>query len=139
MKRIKLDNSREGMTLIEVLLAAALLGLALVAVLSGLSSCLAVMRASREYQSAQWALSLGELTYPMGEVEEVEELVVAEDGSLVEGYLFSRSIDPKEVEDELKDDGLYVVRTRISWGAGSEDQIEELVRYIWHKGGGSVR
>ena len=127
------------MTLVEVLLAAALLGLGLVTLLGGLSSCLAVMRASREFQSAQWALSLGELTYPVTEVKEVEDLNVDADSSLVEGFTFSRTVDPKEVVDEQTDDGLYVVRTRIAWGAGGEGQAEELVSYIWHKGGGSVR
>ena len=132
-------NRRAGMTLIEVLLAAALLGLGLVTLLGGLSSCLAVMRAAGEFQSAQWALSLGELTYPVTAVEEVDELVVDEDSELVEGFTFSRTVDPKEVVDELTDDGLYVVRTRIAWGAGGEGQAEELVSYVWHKGGGSVR
>lgn len=129
------------MTLIEVLLAAALLGLGLVTLLGGLSSCLAVMRAAGEFQSAQWALSLGELTYPVTAVEEVEDLVVDEDIELDEGFSvsFSRTVDPKEVEDELTDDGLYVVRTRIAWGAGGEGQAEELVSYVWHKGGGSVQ
>lgn len=132
-------DNRAGMTLIEVLLAATLLGLGLVTLLSGLSSCLAVMRASREYQTAQWALSLGELTYPVTGVEEVTDLEVEPDSNLVEGFTFSRVVDEKEVEDELTDDGLYVVRTRIFWGAGGEGQAEELVGYIWHKGGGSVR
>ena len=127
------------MTLIEVLLAAALVGLGLVTLLGGLSSCLAVMRAAGEFQSAQWALSLGELTYPVTAVEEVDELVVDEDSELVEGFTFSRTVDPKEVVDELTDDGLYVVRTRIAWGSGGEGQAEELVSYVWHKGGGSVR
>ena len=127
------------MTLVEVLLAAALLGLGLVTLLGGLSSCLAVLRASREFQSAQWALSLGELTYPVTEVKEVEDLNVDADSSLVEGFTFSRTVDPKEVVDEQTDDGLYVVRTRIAWGAGGEGQAEELVSYVWHKGGGSVR
>ena len=132
-------GNRAGMTLIEVLLAAALLGLGLTTLLGGLSSCLAVLRASREYQSAQWALSLGELTHPVTEVAEVEELVVDGDSSLVDGFTFSRTVDPKEVEDEQTDDGLYVVRTRIAWGAGGEGESEELVSYVWHKGGGSVR
>lgn len=127
------------MTLVEVLLAAALLGLGLTTLLGGISSCLAVLRASREYQSAQWALSLGELTHPVTEVAEVEELVVDGDSSLVDGFTFSRTVDPKEVEDEQTDDGLYVVRTRIAWGAGGEGESEELVSYVWHKGGGSVR
>ncbi|NLN00765.1 MAG: prepilin-type N-terminal cleavage/methylation domain-containing protein [Lentisphaerae bacterium] len=132
-------NGRAGMTLIEVLLAAALLGLGLVTLLGGLSSCLAVMRAAGEFQQAQWALSLGELAYPVTQVEEVEDLNVDGDSELVEGFTFSRAVDPKEVEDELTDDGLYIVRTRIAWGAGGEGQSEELVSYVWHKGGGSVR
>jgi len=131
------DPRRSGMTLIEVLLAAALLGLGLVALLSGLSSCLAVMRASREYQSAQWAMSLAELAHPMTEIKEIEDLVVEDDSSLVENFTFSRLVDEKVVVDELKDDGLYVVRTRISWGSGGDGQAEELVSYVWLKGGGS--
>ncbi len=127
------------MTLIEVLLAATILGLGLVTLLSGISSCLAVMRASREYQAAQWALSLGELTHPMTEVQEIDDVKVDADGSLVEGFVFERTVDSKEVADELTDDGLYVVRTRIYWGTGGEGQAEELVSYLWHKGGGSVR
>ena len=85
------------------------------------------------------ALSLGELAYPVTQVEEVEDLNVDGDSELVEGFTFSRAVDPKEVEDELTDDGLYIVRTRIAWGAGGEGQSEELVSYVWHKGGGSVR
>lgn len=128
-------RSRSGLTLIEVLLAAALLGLALVTLLSGISSCLAVMRASREYQTAQWALSLGELTYPMTTFEEVEDLEVEPDSELVEGFTFERTVDPIEDDDPLQDDGLYVVRTRISWGGGGEGQVEELASYVWHKEG----
>ena len=126
------------MTLIEVLLAAALLGLGLTTLLSGISSCLAVMRASREFQEAQWALSLGELTYPMTEIKDIEDLEVDADSSLVEGFTFSRTVDEKEIADSLKDDGLYIVRTRISWGGGGEGQAEELVSYVWHKEGSAT-
>lgn len=129
------DTSRSGMTLIEVLLAAAMLGLGLTTLLSGISSCLAVMRASREFQEAQWAMSLGELTYPLTAIQSIEDIVVDADSSLVDGFTFSRSVDEKDISDSLKDDGLYVVRTRISWGAGGEGQSEELVGYIWHKDG----
>ena len=130
-------SGREGMTLVEVLLAAALLGLGLVALLSGLSSCLAVMRASREYQEAQWAMSLGMLAHPTGEFAEIEDLNVDSDSTLVDGFVFSREVEEREVDDPLTDDGLYIVRTRVSWGAGGEGELEELVSYIWEKGGKS--
>ena len=128
-------RANSGMTLIEVLLAAALLGLGLVALLSGLSSSLAVMRAAREYQEAQWAMSLGMLAYPMSEFNEIEDLNVDGDSTLVDGFIFSRQVDEREIEDPLTDDGLFTVRTRIQWGEGGEGQSEEIVSYIWEKGG----
>ncbi len=128
-----MNNGRSGMTLVEVLLASALLGLGLVTLLGGLTSCLAIMRASREYQQAQWALSLGELVHPVTAVKELDELEVAPDDSLVEGFTFERTVDEKDILDESEDDGLYTVRTRIFWGAGGEGESEELVGYIWMK------
>jgi len=121
------------MTLVEVLLAAALLGAGLMALLGGLSSCLAVMRASREYQRAQWTLSVGELTYPIRPVEDIEELAVDPDTDLVEGYAFARTVDEKEIVDPNLDDGLYTIRTVVTWGSGGEGQSEELVSYVWQK------
>ena len=127
-------NSRAGMTLVEVLLAATLLGLGLVALLGGLTSCLAIMRASREYQQAQWALSLGELAYPLSaQAEKVEDLEVAPDYDLASGFVFERWVDERELLDDAPDDGLLVVRTRIAWGGGGEGRQEELVRYLWNK------
>ncbi len=127
-------NNRSGMTLVEVLLAATLLGLGLVSLLGGLTSCLAIMRASREFQQAQWVLSLGELTYPLPEnPEDVTDLMVDPDPTLADGFIFERVVDEKELLDDTPDDGLFVVRTRIRWGAGGEGQSEELVRYVWHK------
>ncbi|MDD5704896.1 MAG: prepilin-type N-terminal cleavage/methylation domain-containing protein, partial [Kiritimatiellae bacterium] len=111
--RVQGSGSRSGMTLIEVLLAAMIIGAGMVTLLGGLSNCLAVMRAAREYQQAQWALSLGELTYPITEVEDVEQLEVEPDSSLVEGFTFERTVDDKAIESEADDDGLYVLRTRL--------------------------
>lgn len=128
-----MNRGRSGMTLVEVLLASALLGLGLVTLLGGLTSCLAIMRASREYQQAQWALSLGELVHPLTVAKDLEELEVPPDDSLVEGFTFERTLDDKEVVDEAEDDGLYTVRTRIFWGTGGEGQSDELVSYVWMK------
>lgn len=58
-----------------------------------------------------------------------DELPVDPDPDLVEGYVFERTVDEKELEANQEDDGLYIVRTRVSWGQG-EDQFEELVRYV---------
>lgn len=120
-----------GFTLIEVLLAAALLGIGMVVLMFGLSQCLSAIRVSARLQEVQWVLGLGELAYPVQDrwgtamTDPELDLAVPADGSLAEGYQFERLVDPDEDED-----GLYVVRTRVHWGAG-EGAFEEVVRYVW--------
>ena len=138
-----------GFTLIEVLIATVILGTGLLAIFSGLTPCLAMITASKRFQEVQWVFGLGQLKHPMTEFEEVGDLVVeddadlaeddadlAEDGSSIgEGYVFSRTVDEKALEDEDRDDGLYVVRTKVSWGEG-DDASEEIVQLVWKKDGG---
>jgi hypothetical protein len=120
---------------VEVLIATMLLGLGVVTLFSGVSSCLQVMGAAREFQHIHWVFGVGSLQYPVTEAEELEDLVVEPDNSLVEGYTFERSIDEKIIESDGEDDGLYIMRTKVSWGPGSS-QNEEIVQYIWNKNGG---
>lgn len=122
--------NRSGFTLIEILIATMILALGLMTLMISLSNCAVMMTLSKEYQDAQYVFSLGELKYPMVESTDVEEdLPVDPDPDLVEGYVFERTVDEKELETNEVDDGLYVVRTRVSWGTGP-DQSEELVRYV---------
>ena len=121
---------RAGFTLIEILIATMILAFGLMALMVGLGNCAAMMTLSKEYQDAQYVFSLGELKYPMKESADVEEdLVVDPDSELVEGYVFERTVDEKELEKDQVDDGLYLVRTRVTWGTG-ESQQEELVRLV---------
>jgi prepilin-type N-terminal cleavage/methylation domain-containing protein len=121
---------RAGFTLIEILLATMILALGLMTLLVCLTNCAAMMTLSKEYQDAQYVFNLGELKYPIVESTDVEEeLPVDPDPDLVEGYVFERTVDEKELETNEVDDGLFVVRTRVSWGDGPE-QFEELVRYV---------
>ena len=121
-----------GFTLIEVILAAALLGIGMVVVLFGLSQCLNAIRTSARLQEVQWVLGLGEAAYPLVErfertlADPERELAVAPDGTLADGYRFERIVEADEEET-----GLFLVRTRVSWGAGDES-YEEIVRYLWH-------
>jgi len=122
--------NRAGFTLIEILIATMILAFGLMALMVGLGNCAAMMTLSKEYQDAQYVFSLGELKYPMKESTDVEEdLVVDPDSELVEGYVFERLVDEKELEKDQEDDGLYLVRTRVTWGTG-ESQQEELVRLV---------
>ena len=122
--------NRSGFTLIEILLATMILALGLMTLLVSLSNCAAMMTLSKEYQDAQYVFNLGELKYPIVESTDVEdEVPVDPDSDLVEGYVFERTVDEKELDTNEVDDGLFVVRTRVSWGDGAE-QFEELVRYV---------
>ena len=66
----------------------------------------------------------------MRDIEDIEEdAVVDPDSSLKEGYVFERTVDEKEEPEEgVEDDGLYVVRTTVTWGDGRN--TEEIVRYM---------
>lgn len=136
------NDGRGGFSLIEVLIATAILAVGLLAVFSSLSPALSIFAASRRLQEMQWVVALGELRHPVAGFEELEDLVVEEDDNMAfdgeelgSDCVFSRTIDEKEVDDEEDDDGIYVMRTKVVWN-GKEDTAEELVRLIWKKGAG---
>lgn len=118
------QSRRAGLTLIEVMLASAILAASLTALLTAASRCLQVMRRSREYQEAQWVRGMGELEYPLLFVEDIAEQSVS--GVDYGRYTFSR-----EVEDDEDEDGLYVVRTRVDWGQGPSKRYEEVYQYVY--------
>jgi hypothetical protein len=120
-------GSRAGLTLIEVLLAAAILAAGLTALLTGASRCLAVMKRSQQYQTAQWSLNLGELENPLVITNEVDDMAVSP-VTFDNGYTYSRDVDEEDTEDE---DHLYVVRSRVTWAKGGRDFTEEVVRYAY--------
>lgn len=131
---------RGGFTLVEVLVASMLLGLSLISLMTGLAACFRVFRATGELQGVQWVFGLAQLAYPVTDVEKLEDLVVEPDDSLADGFVFSRTIDEKTIDgDEDDDDGLYVMRSRVSWGGGGEGEHEELVQYVWKKGAGEYK
>ncbi|MDD4873232.1 MAG: hypothetical protein PHR77_21975 [Kiritimatiellae bacterium] len=113
-----------GFTLVEVFLAVSLMSIGLVAMLTAVSRCLAVMKSAKNYQTAQWTLNKGDLDYPIVATNDVKSLEV----SPVEypgGFTFSR-----EVEDDEDKDQLYVMRTKVSWSDHSKEMSEEVVRYV---------
>lgn len=122
--------SREprGLTLIEVLIAVAILGVAFTVLLTAASRCLAVMKIARNYQVAQYTLGLGQLEHFVWPTNEIEEWEV--DGEAYDnGFTFSRTVD--EEEDEEEDDYLYTVRTRVTWSDTGRDTFEEVVQYVY--------
>ena len=132
-----MTTSRSGMTLVEVLLAAMLLGLGMMTIFTSLSRCLRLIQASRDVQKMQLAFDRGNLAHPMADIQsedDIEKLLV-EDGDLgndLENYVYTRTFDEKEKPENDNDfnDHLFTVRTTVSWGEG-EDAREEIVELIW--------
>jgi hypothetical protein len=48
---------------------------------------------------------------------------------VLERYTFERTVDERELETNQVDDGLFIVRSVVSWGP-DEDEREELLRYV---------
>jgi hypothetical protein len=127
MRRQGTGGRRAGLTLIEVLLAVLILGTGVAMMLTGAARCLAVMRNSRMYQRAQWALKMGELEHPLVVTNEVEELEVT--GEVYDDdFTFEREVEEEAEEDK---DGLFVVRTRVRWSDRGSELKEEVAQYVY--------
>jgi prepilin-type N-terminal cleavage/methylation domain-containing protein len=129
-KRTKILRKSAGFTLLEVMLSVIILGGALGVIYRSIIVSARMVELSRERQEVAYVFSLGELEYPLRDIEDIEEdAVVDPDSSLKEGYVFERTVDEKEEPEEgVEDDGLYVVRTIVTWGEGRNS--EEIVRYL---------
>lgn len=113
-----------GLTLIEVLLASAILSISLAVMLTGASNCLKVIHRAKEFQTAQWALNKGELAYPIVNTNDVMGLAVGP-VEFDEGFAYERI-----VEEDDDEDNLFVVRNRVLWSKRGGENVEEVVRYV---------
>lgn len=115
---------RQAFTLIEVVLALAILGAGLVGLLAAASRCLAVVRGTRDYEVAQRVLGQGDLDYPMVPSMNIRDVEVR--AERYDGFTYSREVEEREGED-----GLYVVRTQVLAPAGTRRTRLEVVRYFY--------
>jgi prepilin-type N-terminal cleavage/methylation domain-containing protein len=114
---------RAGLTLVEVILAVVILGVALTVLLTASARCVAVMKVAKNYQTAQWTMDLGDLEHPLltNDIEQVE----VEPKEYPNGFTYARTFE--EDDDE---DGLYVVRTKVTWSETRGAMSHEVVRYL---------
>jgi prepilin-type N-terminal cleavage/methylation domain-containing protein len=118
---------RGGMTLVEVLLAIAILGTSLVALLVACSRCLAVMKIAQRYQGAQWTMGAAEVDHPIYETNDVESLVV-EPQEYPGGYVYSRALEDEPFDEKHH---LYLMRIRVKWADRGSETMEEVVRCFY--------
>jgi len=121
MRKTRSDG---GMTLVEVLLAAFILGVGMMVLVTASSRCVAVMRKAAVFQAARWTLDRGEADHPLIRTNDIKMLEV--DATEYPGGMFYERI----VEDDEDEDGLFVIRSRVSWSSHERILFEEAVRYM---------
>ena len=147
---------RRGFTLLEVLLAALLLGLGLTTILVSMSQAQKTMLGSAYLETAQEVMDLGDMAYPLSYVTDPEmQLDVAETKATelwekiagdvrltreqeekFHGYTWEReALNRKANDDELKRLGnLYTVLVTVRWGDRRRgDGEEESYITFWRK------
>lgn len=116
-------KARLGLTLIEVMLAIVILGIGAGVLMVATSRCMAVATKAKHYSRAHSLLLQVDAEHPLtrGEVESDTE-----SGRLDDGYTWERETTESEEEGR---EGLFTVRTRISWSARGKTSFEEVSRY----------
>ena len=127
---------RRGFTLLEVLLAAVILGLGLAGILVAMSQSQKMMVYSTYYETAQEVMDLGEMAYPLAEAKDADELDVRETKATdlwdmisderlstaqeekFHGYTWEREcLNLHDSDEEIERlGGLYIVRVTVRWG-----------------------
>ena len=156
-------GNRVGFTLIEVMVATIILSLGLAVLLTSFANCQRVMKASQDYETAQYVLTLGETVYPIpspdlvtGDPIDDEQLNIQETTAEelldtlelpsselpkdrrdeLSTYTFERTVDDVDDEEIKRAGFIYTIRTRIRWGSRQlkEEERPKLdVLTFWRK------
>ncbi len=127
---------RGGFTLLEVMIAAIILGLGTTVIVASMSQSQRLMLAASNFETAQEVMDLGDMAYPLEEVKDENDLEVREtkatelwemisDERLSDaqeekfhGYTWEREcLNLNDSDEDIARLGnLYVVRVTVRWG-----------------------
>ena len=117
---------KAGLTLIEVMLAVVILGVALVVLVSTAATCLSVAKKARNYETARELLARLELEHPIKK-KKIED---AKGSGSFDGeysaYTWERDVEFVGLED----DGLWKITSTVRWSESTGQNAEELVTYV---------
>lgn len=128
-------RGRTGLTLIEVLMALAIMGIGSVGLVSAASRCLAIVRKAKNYENARHLMGVVEL--------KLQEHLLEEGDEELRDASFSWTFDSpyrgftgrwelKQIGDgEDESAGLFEMRMRVGWGESGHDAFEEVVTYLY--------
>jgi len=156
-------SGRRGFTLLEVMISTIILSIGLVVLLTSFANCQRIMTASRDYETAQYVLSLGETVYPIPtpdlvtgdpfddeqlNIEEISAEELLDDLEIpsssfskdrrdeLSKYSFMRTVDKVDDEELERSGHLYTLRTVVRWGSTrqrEEDRPKLEVLTLWRK------
>lgn len=118
---------RAGLTLIETLLAVAILGIALSVLVAAAGQALGVVRRARHYATARHLLEIVELENPIPDLAEAAGMI--ESGGFdppYADYSWERTVEPM-LDLMGEETEYYVIRTRVRWSDRGQESFEELV------------
>lgn len=118
----------EGLTLIEVMLALAIVAVGLTTIIAALSRCLSVIAQSRAYETSRHLLTRVEVEEPLLLKEKIEP--GTESGSFSGNYYGYRWTREVELVGR-KEDGLFRIRTRVYWTERGQENFDEVMTYLY--------
>ncbi len=134
MRSARHDRNRTGLTLVEVLMALAILGISAAVLMTATSRCLSVVRVANNYYEARRILELAEIEYPVLVFKEdsgpaAKEKILNSNVGPIEypgGLVFNRACTRSENNQDLVE-----VKTRVTWSARGRSGFEEVSSYLY--------
>lgn len=120
-------KNTHGLTLLEVLLAIAILGVGAAVLLTAAARCMSVVSRARHYSTAQRLIHRVGAENPLsrGMIDTGRASGTFSDEP---AYRWERELTESEQEER---EGLFTLRTRVSWSDRGQDRYEETVTWIY--------
>ena len=121
------------MTLIEVLMALAILTVAAGVLMTATSRCLAVVKTAKNYYEARRILETAELEYPLLVVQKKGEKDLKALNLNVGPVEYPPAFSYQRISERspAKED-LMIVRSRVTWSAKGQNSFEEVTSYLYY-------
>lgn len=121
------------MTLVEILMALAILAISAGVLMTATSRCLAVISTAKNYYEARRILETGELEYPLLVVKKKNEKELKALNLNVGPIEYPRHfVYQRTSERDADKTDLMVVKSRVTWSAKGKTAFEEVTSYLYY-------